>query len=344
MNLKVSFKLMAVFISCLLLIVGCSKGNNNSAGSTNSSQSPTSSSAGSSPSGNDAGNKGKFVVGVTLSQMSDPFFVNVKEGIFEEAKTENVDVQFADGQANAATQLSQVENFISKKVNLIVLNPVEAGPLTPAVQEANNAGIPVITFDRWVNGGTTVTHVGASALEVGVKAGEALFDYLGGKGKIAVIEHIPGASTTIDRTKGLKEALKKYPNIQVVATQPATSRAEAMSVMENILTSNPDINGVYAYNDDNALGASDAIVAAKKQDKVVVVGVGGTAPALEAVKQGKMLATVDILPLDEGKLAIKTAVEVLNGTKITQQNEGRTWVLQQSKIVTGPQWEAKKGK
>jgi ribose transport system substrate-binding protein len=339
MRLKMNVKLMFVLISCLLLIVGCSKGNNTPTGS---SQSPASATT-SSPNGSDAGNK-KFVVGVTLSQMSDPFFVNVKDGIFEEAKNQNVEVQFADGQANAATQLSQVENFIAKKVNLIVLNPVEADPLTPAVQAANDAGIPVITFDRWVNGGSTVTHVGASALEVGVKAGEALFDYMGGKGKIAVIEHIPGASTTIDRTKGLKEALKKYPNIEVVATQSATSRAEAMSVMENILTSNPDINGVYAYNDDNALGASDAIAASKKQDSVVAVGVGGTAPALEAVKQGKLLATVDILPRDEGKLAIKTAVDVLKGTKITQQNEGRTWVLQESKIVTGPQWDAKKAK
>ncbi|PLR75874.1 D-ribose ABC transporter substrate-binding protein [Bacillus sp. V3-13] len=331
MRMKKSFKIISVFILALLLIVGCSK-NNDSAGSSDSGTGEK-----------DSGKKGEYVIGVTLSQMSDPFFVNVKDGIFAEAEQQNVEVQFADGQANAATQLSQVENFIAKQVDLIILNPVEADPLTPAVQAANDAGIPIITFDRWVNGGETVTHVGASAIEVGVKAGEALFEYMGGKGKIAVIEHIPGASTTIDRTKGLEEALKKYPDIEVVATQSATSRAEAMSVMENILTSNPEINGVYAYNDDNALGASDAIIAAQKQNDVVVVGVGGTAPALEAVKQGQLLATVDILPLDEGKLAIKTAVDVLKGKEITEQNEGRTWVLQESKIVTGPQWE-KKGK
>jgi ribose transport system substrate-binding protein len=324
---KKNFKVIVLLITILVLIVGCSKGKESST----------------TTSGSETGKKRDFVIGVTLSQMSDPFFVNVKEGIFEEAKNENVKVEFADGQANAATQLSQVENFIAKQVDLIVLNPVEADPLTPAVKAANDAGIPVITFDRWVNGGKTVTHVGASAMEVGVKAGEALFDYMGGKGKIAVIEHIPGASTTIDRTKGLKEALKKYPDIKVVATQSATSRAEAMSVMENILTSNPDINGVYAYNDDNALGASDAIIAAKKENSIVAVGVGGTAPALDAVKQGKLLATVDILPKNEGNLAIKTAVEILKGKKITEQNEGRTWVLQQSKVVTGPQWE-KKGK
>lgn len=320
--------IMAIFLFSLLFIAGCSQGQNESAGTTESGNSE----------GDKAG-KSDYVVGVTLSQMSDPFFVNVKDGIFEEAKNQNIEVQFADGQANAATQLSQVENFIAKQVDLIVLNPVEAGPLTPAVQAANDAGIPVITFDRWVTGGETVTHVGASAIEVGVKAGEALFEYMGGKGKIAVIEHIPGASTTIDRTKGLEEALKKYPDIEIVATQSATSRAEAMSVMENILTSNPDINGVYAYNDDNALGASDAIQAAQKGDKVVAVGVGGTAPALDAVKAGQLLATVDILPLEEGKLAIKTAVDVLEGKEITEQNEGRTWVLQESKVVTGPQWE-----
>lgn len=326
---KKGFKFIALLITMLVLIVGCSKGPESSKTSTTAKDSGE--------------KKGNFVIGVTLSQMSDPFFVNVKKGVFEEAKKENVKVEFADGQASAATQLGQVENFISKKVDLIVLNPVEAKPLTPAVKEANAAGIPVITFDRWVDGGKTETHVGASAMEVGVKAGDALFSYLGGKGKIAVIEHIPGASTTIDRTKGLKEALKKYPDIKVVADQPATSRAEAMSVMENILTSNPDINGVYAYNDDNALGASDAIKSANKENSIVVVGVGGTAPALEAVKQGKLLATIDILPKNEGQLAIKTAVEILNGKKITEQNEGRTWVLQQSKTVTGPQWD-KKGK
>jgi ribose transport system substrate-binding protein len=340
MRLKMTFKFMAVIISSLLLIVGCSNGNNSAGGASSASPAVTGG-ASSSPA---AGDASKFVVGVTLSQMSDPFFVNVKDGVFEEAKSQNVDVQFADGQASAATQLSQVENFIAKKVDLIVLNPVEVDPLTPAVEAANKAGIPVITFDRWVSGGTTVTHVAASAKEIGVKAGEALFDYMGGKGKIAVIEHIPGASTTIDRTKGLEEVLKKYPDIKVVARQPATSRAEAMSAMENILTANPDIQGVYAYNDDNALGASDAIFAAKKDKDVVVTGVGGTAPALEAVKQGKILATVDIFPKDEGKLVIKTAVRALKGEKITEQNEGRPWVLQQSKTVTGPQWEAKKGK
>ncbi|MDN3019420.1 sugar ABC transporter substrate-binding protein [Paenibacillus sp. BSR1-1] len=324
--MKKLFKSLVCSVALVTGLVGCSSASNSS-GSGNS----------------DSTSKDKqLVVGVTLSQMSDPFFVNVKQGIFDQAKKDNVKVVFADGQANTATQLSQVEDFVSKQVDLIVLNPTEADPLVPAVKEANNAGIPVITFDRWVTGGKTVTHVGASAIEIGAQAGEALFEYLGGKGKIAVIEHIPGASTTIDRTKGLDEALKKYPGIKVVARQSATSRAEAMSVMENILTANPDIDGVYAYNDDNALGASDAIIAAKKQDKIVVTGVGGTAPALDAVKQGKLLATVDILPLEEGKLAIKTAVDVLKGKKITEQHEGRTWVLQQSKVVNGPQWDKKK--
>jgi ribose transport system substrate-binding protein len=329
MNLKMLF----VIISVVLIISGCGK---------NSGTENTGGANGSDTGSNESGNSAKMVVGVTLSQMSDPFFVNVKNGIFEEAKAQNVEVQFADGQATAATQLGQVENFIAKQVDLIVLNPVEAEPLVPAVKAANEAGIPIITFDRWVTGGETVTHVGASAMEVGVKAGDALFEFLGGKGKIAVIEHIPGASTTIDRSKGLEEALKKYPDIEIVARQSATSRAEAMSVMENILTANPDIKGVYAYNDDNALGASDAIAAAQKQNDVVVTGVGGTEPALEAVKAGKMLATVDIVPAEEGKLVIKTVVDILNGKEITEQNEGRTWVLQQSKIVTGPQWEAKK--
>jgi ribose transport system substrate-binding protein len=329
MKLK-DFKVQMMIIALLLLVGGCSSDSGNTTSDSNGSE-------------DNAVSNGDYVVGVTLSQMSDPFFVNVKDGIFEEAEKQNVEVQFADGQASAATQLSQVENFIAKQVDLIILNPVEADPLTPAVQAANDAGIPVITFDRWVNGGETVTHVGASAIEVGVKAGDALFEYMGGKGKIAVIEHIPGASTTIDRTKGLEEALKKYPEIEVVATQSATSRAEAMSIMENILTSNPNIQGVYAYNDDNALGASDAIQAAQKGNEVVAVGVGGTAPAMKAVEQGNLLATVDILPLEEGKLAIQTAVDVLKGNKITEQNEERTWVLQESEIVTGPQWEEKKG-
>ncbi len=337
------FKFQVVFFVLFLLLVGCSSGGSSSEGSSGESSEETPAASEENAGETNAVSDGDFVVGVTLSQMSDPFFVNVRDGIFEEAENQNIEVLFADGQANAATQLSQVENFIAQQVDLIILNPVEADPLTPAVVAANEAGIPVITFDRWVNGGETVTHVGASAIEVGVKAGDALFEFMGGEGKIAVIEHIPGASTTIDRTTGLEEALNKYPDIEVIATQSATSRAEAMSVMENILTSNPDLQGVYAYNDDNALGASDAIQAAQRGDEVVVVGVGGTAPALEAVEQGTLLATVDILPFEEGKLAIQTAIEVLNGAEITEQNEGRTWVIQESEIVTGPQWEEAQG-
>lgn len=329
--MKNLFKTVACSAALAMALVGCS-----SASSSPSSQS--------SKSNNGTAAHKKLVVGVALSQMSDPFFVSVKKGLFEEAQKENVDIQFADGQANTATQMSQVEDFISKKVDLIVLNPTEVDPLVPAVKEANAANIPVITFDRWMTGGQTVTHVGASAIDIGTQAGDALFQYLGGKGKIAVLSHIPGASTTIDRKKGLDAALKKNPGIQVVADQPATSRAQAMSVTENILTAHPDIQAIYAYNDDNALGASDAIAAAGKQGKVVVTGVGGTAPALNAVKQGKLLATVDILPEAEGQLVIQTAVKVLNGTKITEQHEGRTWAMQQSKVVTGPQWAAKMGK
>ena len=142
-------------------------------------------------------------------------------------------------------------------------------------------------------------------------AGQMIVDKLGGKGKVVELEGIPGTSAANDRGKGFNEAIKAAAGISVAAKQPADfDRAKGMKVMENILQANKEINAVFAHNDEMALGALEAIKAAKREG-ILVVGFDATADAVKAVNEGKLGATVAQKPKDMGKISIETAKKII---------------------------------
>ena len=253
---------------------------------------------------------------MAISTLNNPFFVSLKEGAEKAAKTAGAELIVVDAQDDTAKQISGIEDLIQKKVSVILINPTDSDAVVSAVESANQAGIPVITVDRAANGGTVVTHIASDNVKGGQMAGDYILKAIGGKGNIVELQGKAGTSAARDRGEGFHKAVDGKDGVKVVASQPADfDRAMGLSVMENILQSNSDIQAVFAHNDEMALGAVQAIEAAGKKG-IIVVGFDATADAVSAVNAGTMSATVAQKPELIGQQAVETAVKVAGGEKV----------------------------
>lgn len=253
-------------------------------------------------------------IGLVVSTLNNPFFVDLKDGAQAKADELGATLVVLDSQDDAATELSNVEDLINQGVDLIMINPTDSEAVGSAIAAANEAGIPVITLDRSAKSGDVVTHIASDNVAGGKMAGEYVIELLGGVGNVVELEGIPGASAAIERGQGFNEAIAES-DIQVIAKQTANfDRAEGLSVMENILQAQPEINAVFAHNDEMALGALEAIKASGRDIKVV--GFDATADAVAAVEAGEMAATVQQLPKEIGANGVDAAMKVLNGETV----------------------------
>lgn len=259
---------------------------------------------------------GKLKVGVSLSTLNNPFFVSIREGVEEAAKDKDVETVITDAQNDSSSQNNQVEDLITQKVDLIIINPVDSTAISSSVKKANEANIPVICVDRGSDEGEIVSFIASNNIEGGKLAGEFILEKAGKDAKVIQLEGIPGASSTRERGEGFKKATDK--KIDLVASQTANfDRAEGMTVMENLLQAQPDVKAVFCQNDEMALGASEAIKASGKD--IVLVGFDGNEDAINAVKEGTMTATVAQKPKEMGKIALETAVKYLKGEKVEEK-------------------------
>lgn len=263
--------------------------------------------------GGDAG--GKVTIGLAVSTLNNPFFVSLKEGAEKAAKDAGAELLVVDAQDDTAKQISGVEDLIQKKVSVIMINPTDSAAIVTAVEAANKANIPVITVDRAAEGGQVVSHIASDNVKGGTMAGDFILEKLGGKGNIVELQGIAGTSAARDRGKGFHDAVDNKEGVKVVASQPADfDRAKGLSVMENILQSNKDVQAVFAHNDEMALGALQAVEASGKN--IIVVGFDATDDAVKSVNDGKMGATVAQKPAAIGETAVQTALKVAKGEKV----------------------------
>ncbi|MET4646574.1 substrate-binding domain-containing protein [Streptomyces sp. NBC_00121] len=264
-----------------------------------------------------SGNSGTTTkVGMSLSTLNNPFFVQMKAGAQAEAKDAGIDLTVTDAQNDASQQANQLQNFTGAGMQSIIVNPVDSDAVGPAVRAANKAHIPVVAADRGVNKADTATLVASDNVAGGRLAAKALADKLGGKGDIVVLQGTAGTSASRERGKGFTEGLKAYPGIKVVASQPADfDRTKGLDVMTNLLQSHPRITGVFAENDEMALGAVKAL-GSKAGKSVDVVGFDGTPDGLKAVAAGTLYASVAQQPKELGKIAVQNAVEAARGKHV----------------------------
>ncbi|TCO77476.1 ribose ABC transporter substrate-binding protein RbsB [Marinisporobacter balticus] len=250
-------------------------------------------------------------IGLVLSTLNNPFFVTLKEGAEAKAKELGYEVVVLDSQDDPSKELSNMEDLITRGVSVILINPTNSDTVGNAIKLANDAKIPVLTLDRGANSGEVVSHIASDNVAGGKMAGEYVVEKLAKKGKVIELEGIPGASATVDRGAGFNEALKGT-EIEVVAKQTANfNRTEGLTVMENILQAQPEINAVFAHNDEMALGALKAIEGTNRE--IMVVGFDATDDAVASVKEGKLAATVAQQPDMIGSLGVETADKVLKG-------------------------------
>ncbi|MGE5577891.1 MAG: ribose ABC transporter substrate-binding protein RbsB [Syntrophothermus sp.] len=265
-----------------------------------------------------AGAEKKPVVGLAVSTLNNPFFVDLKDGALEAAKKLGIELVVTDAQNDPNKQLAGIEDLIQRGVDVILVNPTDSAAVVPAIKAANKAKIPVITVDRSAAQGEVATHIASDNVAGGRMAGEYIVKLLGGKGKVVELEGIPGTSAARDRGKGFNEVIAKNGGIKVVARQEAGfDRARGLTVMENILQAQPEINAVFAHNDEMALGALKAITASGRKG-ILVVGFDATDDAVAAVKEGKLAATVAQQPREMGRLAVESAKQLLSGGKLDQ--------------------------
>ncbi|ARZ66570.1 ABC transporter substrate-binding protein [Streptomyces albireticuli] len=262
---------------------------------------------------------GNTDLGLALSTMNNPFFVGIKEGAQAEAKARGLKINITDAQNDPTQQINQMETFTSQDVKAAVINPVDSDAAVPAVGVANRADVPVISIDRGVNGGKVGSTIASDNVAGGRLAAKTLAEALGGKGEVAFLEGQPGTSAARERGKGFEEGIKAYPGIRVVARQPADfDRAKGMDVMANMLQAHRDIGGVFAANDEMALGASKALGAASG-GRVKVVAFDGTPDGVRAVRDGSLTATVAQQPRLLGKQAVEWAVKAAEGRRLPRE-------------------------
>lgn len=259
--------------------------------------------------------EGEKTVGLIVSTLNNPFFVDLKDGVETEAKKlGGFKVIVLDSQDDSSKELTNMEDLIAQKVDLIMINPTDSDAVGEAIAKANEAKIPVITLDRSANSGEVITHIASDNVAGGRLAGDYIIEKLGGKGKVVELEGIPGASAAVERGQGFNEVIADT-DIEVVAKQTANfDRADGLSVMENILQAQSEIDAVFAHNDEMALGALEAIEADGRD--IMVVGFDATDDALAAVSEGRMAATVQQLPKEIGAKGMQSAKKYFDGEKL----------------------------
>lgn len=253
-------------------------------------------------------------VGLIVSTLNNPFFVTLKEGAEEKAAELNLDLMVLDSQNDPAKELANMEDLLTQDVSIILINPTDSDAVVNAIKMANEKGIPVLTLDRGANAGDVVAHIASDNVAGGMMAGEFIAEMLGGAGKVVELEGIAGTSAARDRGAGFNKAIEGK-DIEVVARQVADfDRTKGLSVMENILQAQPEIDAVFAHNDEMALGALKAVQAAGRD--IMIVGFDATDDAVKAVEAGELAATVAQQPAMIGSLGVESALKVLMGESV----------------------------
>lgn len=302
-------RLLALAAAAAMLAACSSGGGSKSAG--------TAASPGASPASSSAGPPAK-TIGVSIQDLEAQFYQQMEAGMQSEAKKYNYRLIFADANRDSAKQQSQVEDFISKKVDAIVLTPYDSQAIGSAIVEANNANIPVFTADiaNASKRGKVVSHVASDNVQGGEMAASLMCKAVGGSGHIAILDE-PEVTSVQDRVKGFKMGIAKdCPNVKIVAeVDSGGTRDKANSDMSDVLQAHKNLKGVFGINDDTALGAVTAIRAAGASG-IAVVGYDATPEARTAIKNGQMYGDAIQHPDKIGALTVDAIHDYFAGKKV----------------------------
>ena len=255
-----------------------------------------------------ADEKQDLTLGLMLSDNTNQFFSTLEDAFKKAAEDAGYEVISLSSGNDAAKDVTNMEDLLTQSPDVIVYNPVDS--------DANDAGIPVVTVDRAANSGDIVCHIASDNVYGGEIAAQYIVDQLPDGGQVVEIQGQAGASATNERGEGFHNIMDDNDKFEVVVSQTGNwSSSEAMSVMENALTANPDIKAVFCHNDQMALGAIEACQQADRDD-IVIVGFDADADNLDAIKAGTQAATVRQLPALMGETAVEVCGKIAAGEEV----------------------------
>ncbi len=277
------------------------------------------------PETDDDPEEASLTIGFSQVTQASPFYVDLGQGAQDAAEELGHDMIFLDADGDETTQNNDVADLITQGVDALIINPVDPEAVAPALRDAEAAGIPVITVDRPVEGEGVVAHVGRDNVEMGRVVGEALAERLDDGAKVIEIQGDAGGIVMRDRRDGFNEALETAGDFEMVEGPYAEYiRAEAVTAMQDLLEAHPDVDAVYAHNDDMAMGALQVLQDAGN-DEALVAGVDGLMEALEAMDEGdQYVATALNDPVYLGQLTVDAAVAAAQGEDVPEEIDAGT--------------------
>ncbi|WP_122856825.1 sugar ABC transporter substrate-binding protein [Pseudomonas viridiflava] len=263
-----------------------------------------------------------YRIGVSIARVDDNFMTYVRNGLDDAARQENVQIQFEDAQGDVVRQLNQVQGFLNQKVDAVIVLPVDTSATASMTRAAVAAKIPLVYVNRHPDERklpTGVVTVASNDIEAGQLQMRYLAEKLGGKGTLAIIMGDLAQNATHDRTEGVKQILKDYPNIKVVEQQSAEwQRSKGMDLTSNWLLAGSRFDAIIANNDEMAIGAAMALQqAGKAKGEVAIVGIDGLPDGLAAIKRGMLVASVFQDPKAQAGSAMQSAIKMIKGEPVT---------------------------
>lgn len=262
--------------------------------------------------------KKRYTIGVSLLKQDDDFYKSLKQGLMDQGTKQNVDLEIESADLDPSKQVNQVQGFIQKKVDAIVLCPVDSDAIGPTVDLANKANIPVFTADVAAKSGKIVCHIASDNVQGGRLDGEYAAKLLNGKGKVAILDQ-KTVSSVQDRVKGFKEAIAKYPGIVLVDDVDVTGGQKDVAVTKatNLLSAHADIDLIFGINDNVALGTLSALQSVKN-DKVMVLGFDAGPEAQTYIASGTSPLKADAIQFPHliGVMTVDAIIKSLNGEQV----------------------------
>ncbi|WP_114191475.1 substrate-binding domain-containing protein [Edaphovirga cremea] len=260
-------------------------------------------------------NAKQITVGMSFQEMDNAYFVTMKEALDQAGSDINAKIYVADARHDVSKQISDIEDMLQKKIDILLINPADSVGVESAVLAANKAGVVVVAIDAQAKGPLD-SFVGSKNYDAGLQAGKFLGESLKGKGKVAILDGIP-VVPILERVRGFEDAMKAFPDITIVTKQNGKQeRDTALTVTENMLQANPDLVGIFSVNDVGALGALAAIQA--NGADVKLVSVDGHPEAIKEILKDKsaFIATSAQFPRDQVRIGLGIALAKYWGANV----------------------------
>lgn len=260
-------------------------------------------------------------IGLAVANLQADFFNQIKESVEKAAGEQSIEVVTVDAKGDAATQVSQIQDLITREVDALIYIPAGATAASVPVKAAKEAGIPVVAVDRNPPDAPGDTFIATDSVGAARALGQHVCAVTGGKGQIAIIQGQLGTTPEQDRDKGFTEALAGCPGLEVVGKQASTMwmQDEGFSIAQDMLQRNPGLTAFFGRADALALGAAQAVKVANVGEKIWVFGFDGDRAGLESVKSGVLDATMTQRTQHMGRLALQSALELIEGKAVPKE-------------------------